>query len=111
MLSEKRKELLRKNKDKIAAYKANSDGFTVDSLKRFYPDGTFCAGIACLTDEEMEEAKGKNESSILEFCNTHDFSTDDSNTMDKLEDLHDEVVDDGIGFDRFDNYVKEILEN
>ena len=41
MLSEKRKELLRKNKDKIAAYKANSDGFTVDSLKRFYPDGTF----------------------------------------------------------------------
>lgn len=120
-LSPERTELLRKNRNKIALYVYGSNSLNMFDLVRFYPNGSMCAGMACLTDKEQEIAhkhnkesvrtlvrKSHNSNGIHEVTEACNISKNDLKIMRLLEELHDESISSPTN-DSFDKLVDKLL--
>lgn len=114
MLSEMRKELLRKNRDRIKAFVMDAEDEESDCLYQ-YPDGTICAASACLTDAEREiAAQHCNSNGVLgiHFArHLPEIDQDDLDVMGDMQNLHDEYVDEDIHWRKRDSELLQELKD
>lgn len=99
MLSEKRREILKKNRNTIKALhlrtlseKDKADWFNFNTTCEYtYPDGRHCAVGACLTEEELEKVKkeGLNNAGVRGLLRVVYFSDEEVDTLISLQNCHD----------------------
>lgn len=106
-LSEMRKELLRKNRDKIAALQ-KGEGEDIGGCLYKYPNGMMCAASACLTDDERDKVSEFNNGGWFEEVSHFvDVSESELDTIIQLQSAHDEYMLEG-GPDNWDIFMKTL---
>lgn len=119
-LSEERKELLRKNKSRIAAYvQHESDEVLYSECMYKYDDGTMCAASACMTDNERKIAYLTNNHGCITDVGDEYLDEDEKDALKRLQRAHDTylsnvyqdegVVAEQVSFRDFDKIVNELL--
>lgn len=113
MLSEKRKELLRKNKNKIAAVLVKNGKLIETECCYKYDNGVMCAASACLTDDERNAiyCAGYNSKTIKAVAEAGlvDIKGEELETLNIFQAFHDEYLSDGVMYSDFERELERLL--